>query len=37
MNMTRALFIMLFSMVVLSSCGAVKPFLKQGCGGLSFL
>jgi hypothetical protein len=37
MNMTRVLFILLFSMVVLSSCGAVETIFKAGMWWAFFL
>jgi len=36
-NMTRALFVLLFSMVVLSSCGAVETIFKAGMWWAFFL
>jgi len=37
MNMTRALFVLLFSVVVLSGCGAVETIFKAGMWWAFFL
>lgn len=37
MNTTRALFILLFNMIVLSSCGAVETIFKAGMWWAFFL